>query len=54
MTLYAFLSQLRQAGIELSSDGDWLGIRGSAAAITPEVRAELAARKSEILRSSAS
>jgi amino acid adenylation domain-containing protein len=49
MTLYAFLSQLRQAGVELSSEGNRLAVRGSASAITPEIRAELTARKSEIL-----
>lgn len=43
------VEELRERGITLEADGDRLRFRGPADQLTPELRAELAAHKAEIL-----
>ncbi len=50
MTLIELLEQCAQAGVELSAEGDRLRCRTPKGGITPELRAQLAAYKTEILQ----
>ena len=49
MTAFELLSKLVSKDIEIRADGDRLRCNGPKGALTPELREELAARKSEIL-----
>ena len=49
MTTLELLSNLRSKDIEIWADGDQLGYKAPKGALTPDLRKELAARKSEIL-----
>ncbi len=49
-TTNEFLSHLRSLNVQLTADGDRLRFNAPAGAVTPALRDELAARKSEILR----
>ena len=49
MTTLELLSKLRSKDIEIWADGDQLGYKAPKGALTPDLRKELAARKSEIL-----
>ena len=48
MTTLELLSNLRSKDIEIWADGDQLGYKAPKGALTPDLRKELAARKSEI------
>src|SRR5436853_712787 len=49
MTIVEFLSDLQALGVKLWIDGDQLGYRAPAGALTPALRKQLAARKAEVL-----
>ena len=50
MTASQLLSHLRELGVEVTRQGDRLRFNGPVGAVTPALRAELAARKAELLR----
>jgi amino acid adenylation domain-containing protein len=50
MTIIQFLDHLRNLNIRVGLNGDDLHIRAASAALTADIRAELAARKPEIMR----
>ena len=50
MTLIEFLTQIRKLGLELALEGDALRVNGPAEALSDAVRAELKARKPEIVQ----
>ncbi|MES1243430.1 MAG: amino acid adenylation domain-containing protein [Acidobacteriota bacterium] len=49
LTTVQFLSHLRSLGVQLAAEGDRLRLRAPKGALTPELQAELAERKAEVL-----